>query len=217
MRREDLPIEERAAAFRGIVELRYATARDVATFFALDPRVVIAAMPMIEVSTRRARMRSATPPRRTSRRAPRPLDDHARRLMLRRANSAISRCTLGEHQNSSTSASVLADWLRRVDQLAAHGQFRGGENLGRDRAEFFGHGNGPLEQLVGLDELVDQPAQRFVGLPRAAGEDQRRKVLGRRGVARDFDCPGREADADQHFSEPDAAGSAPAGVDRRPA
>ena len=119
-----LPIQKRRAAFRGIVELRYATAHDVATFFALDTAVlVIAAMPMIEVSNAPRRMRSATPRRRGgSSRTKAASTITPTAGCCAPSNLAISRCTLGEHQNFQVALPRRspAHWLRAaVDQLAA--------------------------------------------------------------------------------------------------
>jgi hypothetical protein len=47
--RADLPIAIRAVAFRSVMELRGCTARQLATFFAVEPGVIIHGMSLLEV------------------------------------------------------------------------------------------------------------------------------------------------------------------------
>jgi len=44
---DDESIAQRAVALRSLIELRQATARDVATFFDVDPRVVVASLSLL--------------------------------------------------------------------------------------------------------------------------------------------------------------------------
>lgn len=44
-----LPVESRAVAFRQIMELRRCTARDLGIFFAVDPKVVVIAISLLEL------------------------------------------------------------------------------------------------------------------------------------------------------------------------
>ena len=51
--RAELPLGVRAEAFRRILELRRCTARDVATFFGVDPRVIVAGLSLLELPASR--------------------------------------------------------------------------------------------------------------------------------------------------------------------
>jgi hypothetical protein len=54
LHRDDLPPMMKAVAFRSIVELRGSTGRDVATFFAVEPRVVVLGLSLLELPAQRA-------------------------------------------------------------------------------------------------------------------------------------------------------------------
>jgi hypothetical protein len=47
--RADLPLTTRAVAFRSIMELRACVARDVATFFDVDPQVIVIGLSLLEL------------------------------------------------------------------------------------------------------------------------------------------------------------------------
>ena len=52
--RDELPLANKAVAFRSIVELRGSTARDVAVFFDVNPQVVVLGLSLLELPVRRA-------------------------------------------------------------------------------------------------------------------------------------------------------------------
>jgi hypothetical protein len=59
----DLPLAVRAAALRGIIELRRCSAREAATFFGVEPQVTISALSLLALPEARAasrRRRSGT-------------------------------------------------------------------------------------------------------------------------------------------------------------
>ena len=45
----DLPLAIRAIAFRGIMEIRSCTARELVAFFSVDPRVVVMGLSLLEL------------------------------------------------------------------------------------------------------------------------------------------------------------------------
>ncbi len=47
--RKDLPVATRAVALRSVIELRGCAAREAATFFAVDPQVVVMALSLLEL------------------------------------------------------------------------------------------------------------------------------------------------------------------------
>ena len=47
-------IDSRAVVFRALVELRQATARDVATFFGIDPRIVVVGLSLLPIARPRS-------------------------------------------------------------------------------------------------------------------------------------------------------------------
>jgi len=49
--RHDIPLESQAIAFRSLMELRGCTARDVGEFFAVEPRVIVAGLSLLEKPT----------------------------------------------------------------------------------------------------------------------------------------------------------------------
>ena len=52
--RKDLPLATRAVALRCVIELRGCSARDAATFFAVEPQVVVLGLSLLEVPPRPA-------------------------------------------------------------------------------------------------------------------------------------------------------------------
>jgi hypothetical protein len=52
--RKDLPLATRAVALRSIIELRGCAAREAATFFAVEPQVVVMALSLLELPPRPA-------------------------------------------------------------------------------------------------------------------------------------------------------------------
>ena len=49
---DNCAVTDKAVAFRSIVELRRATARDVATFFNVDPQIVVLGLSLLELTNR---------------------------------------------------------------------------------------------------------------------------------------------------------------------
>jgi hypothetical protein len=60
--RDDATETDKAVAFRSIVELRASTGRDVATFFDVEPRVVVMGLSLLELPVRRVPVVPALPP-----------------------------------------------------------------------------------------------------------------------------------------------------------